>query len=189
MPGRSLILLGKGFTVPSKVEDRQDEVARYHRATALIVWSMISFVVLLVALVWSGTLAFAQSPSDPTLVWALRISIVIFGLGAVTLRRTRFSGARLQDIASLKGTAGLLSTLQKTTILVAALGEAIAVMGFVMTVLTGDRNDMLRAGVIAVAVLFYAYPRRSAWEREVQLTRPNSGVASDDATSAKGTIA
>ena len=172
----------------SKVEGRQDEVARYHRGTAVMVWGMISFVVLLVVLVWAEVFPLARPAVDPTLIWALRISIVVFGLGAVTLRRTRFSAARLQDIAALRGTGGLLATLQKTTILVAALGEAIAVMGFIITVLTGDRSDLLRAGVIALAVLFYAYPRRAAWERVVELTRQNSG-ASDDAASAKGPIA
>jgi hypothetical protein len=175
--------------VTPTVEGRQqDEVARYHRATALVVWGMISFVLLLVALVWSGVVTLRPRTADPTLVWALRISIVIFGLGAITLRRTRFSAARLQDIASLQGTSGLLATLQKTTVLVAALGEAIAVMGLVITMLTGDENDTLRAGVIAIAVLFYAYPRRTAWEREVQLTRQNRSGADDEA-SAKGTIA
>ena len=173
---------------PTVEGGQHDEVARYHRATALVVWGMISFVLLLVALVWAGALTLRPRAADPTLVWALRISIVIFGLGAVTLRRTRFSAARLQDIASLQGTRGLLATLQKTTVLVAALGEAIAVMGLVITVLTGDESDMLRTGVIAIAVLFYAYPRRTAWEREVQLTRQNS-VPADDAAPAKGTIA
>ena len=171
-----------------QVGGQPDEVASYHRSTAAMVWAMISFVILLVALVWADVFPLARPAVDPTLIWALRISIVVFGLGAVTLRRTRFSAARLQDIASLQGTGGLLATLQKTTILVAALGEAIAVMGFIITVLTGDRSDMLRAGVIAIAVLFYAYPRRAAWQREVQLTRQHNG-ATGDAASVKGTIA
>jgi F0F1-type ATP synthase membrane subunit c/vacuolar-type H+-ATPase subunit K len=181
--------------VTSKVEARQDEVTRYHRSTSVLVLVMIAFVTLLTLLVWLGVISFDPRGSDPTLLWALRITIVIFGLGAVALRRTRFSAARLQDIASLRGTTGLLSTLQQTTILVAALGEAIAVMGFVMMVMTGDRYDMLRAGVIAVAVLFYAYPRRSAWEREVELTRQGGAGGGDgngdaaEASPTKGTFA
>lgn len=171
-----------------KVEGRQDEVTRYHRSTAVMVWSMLTFIVLLTALVWFRILSFEPRGYDRTLIGALYITIVVFGLGAITLRRTRFSAARLQDIASLRGTQGLLATLQQTTILVAALGEAIAVMGFVIFVMTGERSDMLRAAVIAVAVLLYAYPRRSAWEREVQLTRQNNG-ATPEAASAKGTIA
>lgn len=174
--------------MPLQVEAEQDEVRRYHRATAVTVWAMISFVVLLVALVWSGVVALAPAGNGRTLVLPLYITIVFFGLGAVTLRRTRFAAARLQDIASLEGPTGLLATLQKTTILVAALGESIALIGFVITLLTGDKSDMLRAAVIALAVLFYAYPRRRAWEREVQLTRQHRGVAAD-AASAKGTFA
>jgi len=177
--------------VTPKVEARQDEVTRYHRSTSILVSAMIAFVTVLTLLVFTGILSFDARGADPTLLWALRITIVILGLGAITLRRTRFASARLQDIASLRGTTGLLSTLQQTTILVAAIGEAIAVLGFAMTLMTGDRFDMLRAGVISVAVLFYAYPRRGAWEREVQLTSAGGDGGDDVAASSptKGTLA
>ena len=95
----------------------------------------------------------------------LWIAILVFGLGAFVLRRTRFAAMRLKDIAALKGTSGLLKSLQDTTIQIAFIGGAIALMGFIVTILTGDWTSMLRASGVSAIVLIYGYPFRSAWER------------------------
>jgi len=101
----------------------------------------------------------------------LWIAILVFGLGAFVIRRTRFAAMRLKDVAALRGVSGLLKTLQDTTIQVASIGGAIALMGFVVTMLTGDWTNMLRSGGVAAIVLIYCFPFRSAWERVViQLT-------------------
>jgi hypothetical protein len=97
-----------------------------------------------------------------------RIGVPILGLGAVVWRRTKFSAIRLQDILALRGINGLLATLQRTTVQVALMGGAIAIMGFIVTMLTGLFFYMLGAGIIALAVLLYCYPRRSAWESVVR---------------------
>lgn len=104
-------------------------------------------------------------PNDPSIVMGLWIAILIFGLGAFVLRRTKFAAMRLKDIAALKGTSGLLKSLQDTTIQIAFIGGAIALMGFIVTILTGDWTNMLRAGGVSAIVLIYGYPFRSAWER------------------------
>jgi len=101
----------------------------------------------------------------------LWIAILVFGLGAFVLRRTKFAALRLKDIAAVKGPSGLLKTLQDTTIQCASIGGAIALMGFIITIRTGDWTDMLRATGVAVIVLIYCYPFRSAWQRTlVQLS-------------------
>jgi hypothetical protein len=74
---------------------------------------------------------------------------------------------RLTDIAAVKGISALLKTLQDTTIQVASIGGAIALMGFVITILTADWTNMLRAGGVAAIVLIYCYPFRGAWQRVV----------------------
>jgi hypothetical protein len=168
-------------------ESIDDELARRHRMAAMTVVSMLGLTLLLVALAFAGVLDFPARPADPFLKGALSIGIVLFGFGAVTLRRTRFASARLQDIAALRGASGLLATLQNTTMLVALAGGAIALMGFVITMNSGDEFDMVRLGLIAVAVLLYAYPRRSAWQRVVDSTRTmNSELQQPPA---KGTVA
>lgn len=104
-------------------------------------------------------------PNDPSIIMGLWIAILVFGLGAFVLRRTRFAAMRLKDIAALNGTSGLLKSLQDTTIQIAFIGGAIALMGFIVSILTGDWTGMLRAAGVSAIVLFYGYPFRSAWER------------------------
>ena len=104
-------------------------------------------------------------PNDPSLIMGLWIAILVFGLGAFVLRRTRFATMRLKDIAALKGMSGLLKSLHDTTIQIAFIGGAIALLGFIVTILTGDWTSMLRAAGVSAIVLVYGYPFRSAWER------------------------
>jgi hypothetical protein len=148
----------------------QDELARRYRTTSMVV---IGFLVLDVALMAIAFLAAnaLYRPGDPSIVMGLWIAILVFGLGAFVIRRTRFAAMRLKDVAGLRGVSGLLKTLQDTTIQVASIGGAIALMGFVVTVLTADWTNMLRSGGVSAIVLIYCFPFRSAWERVViQLT-------------------
>ena len=165
-----------------------DELVRRHRAAVMTVVAMLALVLLLLVLTFAVDLRFALRSNlfDPTLAGALWIAILLFGLGAVALRRTKFAAMRLQDIAALQGISGLLATLQNTTVLVALLGGAIGVMGFAIAMMTGDKFAMLRAGPIAIAVLIYCYPRRAAWQRMVQTVQTSGGV---EAPSAKGRTA
>ncbi len=171
-------------------ESTRDELARRHRATAMFILAMMVLTVLLMALAYAGVFIPETGRAEPVIDMALRIAVVFFGVGAVVLRRTMFNAARLQDIASLRGTSGLLDTLQKTTVLVALIGGSIAVMGFVINVVGGRAGDetvpqAVWIGLIAIAVLLYAYPRRAAWERVVQLTTPGETAP---ASPAKGTF-
>ncbi|MEJ7616052.1 MAG: hypothetical protein WKF30_03560 [Pyrinomonadaceae bacterium] len=162
----------------------QQELTRSHRAAFAAVAVMFAFTLLLMALAMSGYLPQTQS-RNPVAENGLRIAIVLFGLGAVTLRRTKFSAMRLQDIAALRGATGLLATLQKTTIYVALIGGSIALMGFIFSIMSGDGTDMLKLGVVAVAVLLYAFPRRGAWERVLLATQANDAP---DVSATKRTV-
>lgn len=144
----------------------QAELARRYRTAVLVV---VGFLVLDVALVAIAFFAVNSlyRPGDPSLVMGLWIAILVFGLGAFVIRRTKFAAMRLKDIAAIRGVSGLLKTLQDTTIQVAAIGGAIALMGFVLTMLTGDWTNMLRSGGVSAIVLIYCYPFRGAWQRVV----------------------
>jgi hypothetical protein len=163
----------------------QDELTRRHRKAAMVVIATLVMTIVLIGVAFVGGQRIYR-PGDQTLAMALWIAIMVFGLGAVALRRTQFSAMRLQDIAALRGISGLLATLQGTTIQLASLGGAIALMGFIVTILTGEKPNMLRAGLIAIAVLLYCYPRRTAWQRVVQGIQ-QAGDA--DAPPVKGRIA
>jgi peptidoglycan/LPS O-acetylase OafA/YrhL len=167
----------------AQTESIQAELARRHRTAAMVTGALLGLTIALcaIAFVYSESL---HRPGDPSLAMALWIAIFIFGLGSFVLRRTRFQSARLQDIAGLRGLSGLLAALQSTTIQVALIGGAIALMGFLVMIMTGNRYDMLRAGGVAAIVLLYVYPQRSAWQRLVRAIEQQSGDA--DAASEKG---
>src|ERR1043166_248778 len=135
-----------------ETENLQAELARRHRATALTVGGFLLLAVMLLAIAYFGAHSFYR-PGDPAVIMGLWIGILVFGLGAFVLRRTKFAALRLKDIAALKGTSGLLKTLQDTTMQVAFIGAAIALMGFVITILTGEWKDMLRAAGVSAIVL------------------------------------
>jgi hypothetical protein len=125
---------------------------------------------LLVATVLLSVLAFLARPyltERPNVVldMAVRIVILVLGLGAVVWRRTKFQTMRLQDIAGLAGVTGLLKTLEKTTIQLALLGAAIATIGFIATLMTGNERYTYWAGAIAVIVFVYCYPTKQSWLR------------------------
>jgi len=145
-------------------EGWSDELSRRHRTAMTFV---IGFLFLDIALLGIAYLAADRlvRPRDPSLTMALWIAILVFGLGAFAFRRTRFAAMRLKDIAALKGVSGLFKTLQDTTVQIACIGGAIALMGFMLVILNGDWTYMLRAAGVSAIVLIYGYPFRSAWER------------------------
>jgi hypothetical protein len=149
---------------------------------------VLALTLLLGALAFLGYIP-AVGDYDPTVDVALRVAVVFFGLGAVALRRARFSPTRLQAVAGLRGASGLLATLEKTTVQVSLLAAAIALMGYALTVVWRNADGppaMAWIGLIAVAVLLYALPRRAAWRKVLQLAE-RGDLAEEQA--AKGTTA
>ena len=147
--------------------DVQAELLRRHKSTATTVLSLLVAIILLCVLAYVIQ-KFLPQRSNPSVNMGARISMLIFGLGAITLRRTRFAAMRLQDIAAIRGASGLIITLQKTTLLVTMIGIAVAIIGFVSTLMTGEAWYTYTAGVVAAAILLYGYPVRLAWEQAVR---------------------
>ena len=74
---------------------------------------------------------------------------------------------RLQDVVALKGTPGLLATLERTAIQVALLGAVIAVFGFTATLMTGNDFFAYGAGLVGLVVQLNCYPSRLHWQQTV----------------------
>jgi hypothetical protein len=183
----------------------QDELARRHRAAEFLVWGAFALIGLLFLIVFVpeyfaplrpakfsdlvaaalGEPAKAPSYSQTTIV-TLWIVLLFLALCSIAYRRAKFNPMRLQDIAALRGLSGLLTTLQRTTVIIALVGVAVAVIGLVITRMTEDWHDMLRAAAVALAVVGYAYPRRRAWEK---VARAATREDADPVQAAKGTIA
>jgi uncharacterized membrane protein YdbT with pleckstrin-like domain len=144
----------------------QAELARRHKAAATTVLGLLVGTILLSVIAFLARPYYTERP-NVVLDMAVRIVILILGLGAVAWRRTKFQAMRLQDIAGLTGVMGLLQALEKTTIQLALLGAAIALVGFGATLITGNERYTYWAGAIAVVVFVYCYPTRASWLRTV----------------------
>lgn len=155
----------------------ETELARRHKSTTTTVWSLLAAVILLAAVAFVSKKFVTERPNS-SLDIAVRVSILMFGLGAITWRRTKFAAMRLQDIGALKGASGLLITLQRTTVQMALIGAAIGCIGLSGTLLTGNEYYTYVAAVVGAVVILYSYPVRSAWERAVQRFVPPSNSPS-----------
>ena len=144
--------------------EAQAELTRRHKSAATTVVGLLVATLLLSVVAFLSDAYLVDKP-NPLLDIGVRIVILILGLGAVVWRRTKFQPMRLQDIAGLGGVTALIKTLEKTTVQMALIGAAIAVTGFVMTLLTGNERYSYWAGAIAVVVFIYSYPTKSSWLR------------------------
>jgi len=144
--------------------EAQAELVRRHKAAATTVLGLLVAAVLLSVLAFLGRPYFTEKPNPPLDI-AVRIIILVLGLGAVVWRRTKFQPMRLQDIVGLAGVSGLLKTLEKTTLQISLLGAAIALIGFISTLVTGNERYGYWSGAIAIIVFIYCYPTKSSWLR------------------------
>lgn len=147
--------------------DAQDELTRRHKAASTTVLGLIVATILLCVVAYLGQPYFSELESRP-IDWGFLIVVLMLGLGAVAWRRTKFAPARLQDIAGLSGVSGLIRTFEKTTLQLAILAAAIAIVGFVATLMTGQETYTYRASAVAILVLAYSYPTKSSWIRAVE---------------------
>jgi hypothetical protein len=149
----------------------QEELNNRHRAATTVVLIFFALDVVLLAIAYFAATKIFR-PADPKIAMGLWLVILVCGLGVFVLRRTRFSAMRLQDQAAVKGISALLATLQGTTIQIASIAGAIGLMGFIITIITADWSNMLRAAGVSVIVLIYCFPFKSAWERTVRQLVP-----------------
>ena len=150
----------------------QAELARRHKSAATTVAGLLVATILLSVVAFLARPYFIQKPNPPLDI-AVRISILVIGLGAVAWRRTKFATMRLQDIVGLAGVTGLLQTLEKTTIQIALFAAAITIIGFVSTLVTGNEWYTYWASAIAVILLIYCFPLKSSWIMAVRrFTQP-----------------
>jgi peptidoglycan/LPS O-acetylase OafA/YrhL len=152
--------------------DVGSDLVQRHRTTSRIIQALLVLTLLLILVAFLGKSRFGNT-STSSLDIPVKITIVIFGLGAVALRRTRFSAMRLQDLGALGIPTALLKTMEKTTIQLGVLAGLLVITGFIATILTSNDFYTYGAGLIAVVVLLYAYPTRSSWERIIRRFVPD----------------
>ncbi len=152
--------------VKSNYEETMKELSIRHKTAAMAVGGFFGLSVALIGIAYTiGKEFFRPVDSQlPIILWGL---ILVLSFGAIFLKRMRYSVSRLHDISILRGASGMLKDMQSTTITLASIGGAIALIGFIVMIRTGSEYDMYRAGLVAIGLLLYSYPQKSAWLRVV----------------------
>jgi hypothetical protein len=144
-------------------EQTAGELGKRYQATSLVIIGQIAVTLSLIGIAWliAPRIDLAITQQTTTALWIL---IVLAAIGVFLLRRILFNWKRLGNINAAKGVTGLISTLQTHTILLGTLTVVIAIIGFLISVMTGDKFEMFRAGAIALIVFIMIFPRRKMWE-------------------------
>ncbi len=134
--------------------------------TTVIIYSVQIFTAIILTLVSLFLLGSENAIGSNSLA-AFWVAIIFIAVGTFVLRRRLLQWERLKNIKLLKGVLGLFATLQSNTIILGALAGLIAIIGLFVTVLSGVKADMLRAGAVSLIVFFINFPRKSVWEKIV----------------------
>ncbi len=145
------------------------ELEKRYRTTAIVIAAQFALTIILIIASF-----FIQPNAENTVpktsaetlrtIW---IIIIFIAVGTFLLRRMFLRWDRLRDIALLKGVKGLLRTLQSNAIILTALAEIIVILGFVLNILSGEKFDTLRAGIVTLILLAINFPRQSVWKKIV----------------------
>lgn len=147
-------------------EENRKELNNRYRTTALIVGIQIFSTILLIIIAWFLA-ARTDNSITPEATSALWITVLFIAIGTFVLRRFLFSWERLRSTVLLKGILRLISTLQINTIILCAFAEIIAIIGFLVAALSGNKFEMFRAGAVALIVFLMNFPRKTIWEKIV----------------------
>lgn len=146
--------------------ENRNELEKRYRTTVFVYAFQILTVIVLIAAAWFVAQTSENSITDQSLT-TLWVAVLFIAVGAFVMRRLLFSWERLKNTALLKGTKGLIQKLQINSILLGVIGEIVAVFGFLIAVLSGNKWEMFRAGAIALVVFLANFPRKSTWEKIV----------------------
>jgi hypothetical protein len=151
----------------SPTDDVFTELERRHKAVATTIAGLLIANILLAIVAYLGKQYFRQQ-DNPSLEMVLKVGVGLLAIGTIIWRRMRLSPMRLKDIGTIVGGVGIVRTLEKTTLQIAVATALIAALGFIATALSGNEYYNYFASAIAILLLLYFYPRKSAWMRSVQ---------------------
>ena len=149
----------------------QAKLDQTYRVTAFIV---AFFAVTPLLLMIVGKL-FIKETFDGDLATYQKIAKLLYGgtialgLLVVGLRRFGFSFVSRRQAGATAASA--LRKLQGLTLVNAAIGELIAMLGFIAFVITRDYQFCWRLGVVSWAIILYSFPRRAQWARALSAVK------------------
>ncbi|CAN5867571.1 hypothetical protein BH20ACI4_BH20ACI4_31500 [soil metagenome] len=146
--------------------ENRSELEKRYRTTVYVIVFQIFTVIALIITAWFVAQTSENSITDQSLT-TLWVAVLFIAVGAFVLRRLIFNWERLKNTALLKGIKGVIRKLQINSIILGVIGEIVAIMGFLIAVLSGNKWEMFRAGTIALVVFLANFPRKSTWEKIV----------------------
>ncbi len=146
-------------------ENRTELDKRYRTTVFVIVFQIITVIALIIT-AWFVAQTSENSITNQSLT-TLWVAVLFIAVGAFVIRRLIFSWERLKNAALLKGIKGLIQKLQINSIILGVIAEIVAIMGFLIAVLSGNKWEMFRAGAIALVVFLANFPRKSTWKKIV----------------------
>jgi len=154
-------------------ETQQDDgsVGRKYGTTAIVFLSQIVFSIMLTVVAAVMVRGRSETDSANANVTAIWVLIIFIAVGALLARRFFYSWERLKNTKLLRGQDGLLQTLQTNAILLGTISEFVAILGFVITIMSGSAYDMIRAEAVALITFLINFPRKSVWSRIVESLR------------------
>lgn len=147
-------------------EQNSEPVAAAHRTALTLVLALAMSIV-----VYTGVglliLNLRGSTGQAELPYTFYAAAAALAIGSILVRRAQLHRMKLEVVVGTRGVEGLIKHLLNATILAAAVAEVIGVLALVVAFFGGNQSDVIRLGVVALAVSLYNYPRRSSWQRAV----------------------
>lgn len=141
------------------------ELEKRYKTTVFIVSAMIFSAGIFLFAAWFVTKNRETISEDSFLT--LWLVILFISAATFVLRRQLFGSDRLKNATLLKGIPGLIGLLQINTIILNSFAEIVVIIGFVITILSGNFFDMLRAAGIAMIIFALNFPLRTLWKKVV----------------------
>ncbi len=142
------------------------ELEKRYRISAIVAAAQILSVLLLMVIAWV-VIANSDNSMDADSQRTVWFFILFIAIGSFLVRRLLFSWERLKNAAILKGIPAVLQNLQVNSIMLGALGEIVAVLGFILATMSGNKWEMFRAGAVAMVVFLANFPRKATWKKIV----------------------
>lgn len=147
-------------------EQNSVRVAAAHRTALTLVLALAMSIVIyagvgLLILNMRGTSPQAELP------YTFYAAAAVLAIGSILLRRAQLHRMKLEVVVGTRGVEGLIKHLLNATILAAAVAEVIGALALAVAFFGGSQSDVIRLGVVALAVSLYNYPRRTTWQRAV----------------------
>jgi F0F1-type ATP synthase membrane subunit c/vacuolar-type H+-ATPase subunit K len=140
-------------------------VGETHRRASFIVTAIITSILLYVVIaLYIVSRPLSQGFSDQTRI-SFYAAATFLALGSIFYRRAQMRRMRLEVVTGLRGINGLLKHFFQVTIVCVAMADLIGLLALVVSFVGGDRSDVVRFGVVAIAVALFTYPRRRSWQQ------------------------